>query len=358
MEVYADQVTAGLGRVRSDGWYAEGYRPRIPRALGVLPISVPNRMRIARYGCYPWQARRIRAHLNHVLDQAYGHLTLALGGRRTIVTVHDLIPLLRSRGAIPHIAKDRRHLLFDLSCRALRRAAHLIAITENTKRDLIEHLGCEPERISVIYWGIDRSFSARTAAEREGLRAKLHLPANVHLVLASGTSFYKNEETSLVVVRALHDACARPVVLVRLGRVTPSWLERVRALGMSERVVELGLLPHQRMWELYNAVDCLLFPSWYEGLGMPPLEAMACGTPVVSSNAASLPEVVGDAALTAAPHDVGALAQAVRLLLENPTRRQELVTKGLSRSRLFTWERTVDETLRVYERVVERSRPA
>jgi glycosyltransferase involved in cell wall biosynthesis len=164
------------------------------------------------------------------------------------------------------------------------------------------------------------------------------------------TTFYKNEETSLAVVKRLQETCSKPVVLVRLGPITQSWRENVRLRGMDERVLELTWVP--RMYELYNAVDCLLFPSWYEGLGLPPMEAMACGTPAVTSDAAALAEWVGDAALMAAPDDVKGLAEAVHTVLEDPARRSEQITKGICRAQKFTWERNVQQTLGVYEEVL------
>lgn len=358
MEVYADHLARGVAQEWSKICQIDQYRPRILPSIAALPIGPLQRLRIARYLGYPWQAWRRRGDLNHVIDNGYGHLIWALGPERTIVTVHDLIPLLLWKGAIPGVEPDRPHPLAEFSLRALKRAVHLIAISENTKRDLIRHLGYDAERITVIYWGIDPLFKPCRQEDREGLRVKFGLPADgSHFVLASGTSFYKNEETSLAVVKKLRETCAQPVVLVRLGPITETWRENVRLTGMEHAVVELGAVPHERMWELYNAVDCLLFPSWYEGLGLPPIEAMACGTPAVTSNAAALPESVAEAGLMAAPDDVRSLAEAVRTMLEDPTRRREQIGKGLCHARKFSWEQNARQTVRVYEKVLGRGNP-
>lgn len=355
MEVYADHLATGVARECSEDWRVDSYRPRISCPIAALPISGQPRLRLARYLGYPWQARRKRGDLNHVIDHSYGHLTLVLESKCTVVTVHDLIPFLRWKGAIPGVAPDRRRPLIEISLRALKQAGHVIAISENTKRDLVRYLGCDAERISVIYWGIDPSFKPCRAEKRDHLRAALGLPADCgSLVLAIGSAFYKNEETSLAVVRKVQEVCSQPVRLVRLGPITPAWREHVRTAGMSERVVELGAVAHERMWELYNAVDCLLFPSWYEGLGLPPIEAMACGTPAVTSNAAALPESVGDAGLMAAPGDVRGLAEALRIVIEDPVRRREQIAKGISHAGKFSWERAVHETLMVYEKLLQR----
>jgi glycosyltransferase involved in cell wall biosynthesis len=353
MDVYADHLAAGLANEQRANYQFEEYSPRIARWVSALPVDTLHRMRIARYLGYPSQAWRRRGDLNHVIDQGYGHLIWVLGANRTIITVHDLIPLLLWKGAIRGLKPDRRHPLAELSLRALRRACHLIANSENTKRDLVRHLGCDAERISVIYMGIDSSFKPCTEEDRNRLRQRLRLPCNgSYLVLASVTTLYKNEETSLAVVKRLQEICSRPVVLVRLGPMTETWRENVRISGMRERVVEITWVP--RIGELYNAVDCILFPSWYEGLGLPPMEAMACGTPAVTSNAPALPEWLGNAALMAAPDDVESLADAVCVVLENPARRREQIAKGLSRASQFTWERNIQQTLRVYEEVLRR----
>jgi glycosyltransferase involved in cell wall biosynthesis len=303
---------------------------------------------ICRFCIYPWRARRLNGDLNHIIDHGYGHLTLALGFP-TVVTVHDLIPQLRWKGAISGVTPDRRHPLSDFSFRMLARAAHLIAVSENTKRDLTHHLKCDAERITVIYPGVNSSFRPCTGDEKAYFRTKLGLPdCGSLLVLVFGNSFYKNAETSLAVIRRLQDTYRR-LFMVHLGHPSANWRANVRDSGMTERVVELDEVKSMR--ELYNAVDCLLFPSWYEGFGMPPVEAMACGIPVVTSNVASLPEVVDEAGLMASPDDVNSLSVAVRLILENSSRREEQIRKGLCHARKFTWELTASKTINVYERV-------
>src|SRR3984893_12168019 len=170
MDVYADHLAAGLSQEGSNTYRIHEYRPRIAGWISALPIDRLQRMRIARYLGYPSQAWRRRGDLNHIIDHGYGHLIWVLGAKRTIVTVHDLIPLLLSKGAIPGVKPDRPHQLAKLSYRALRRARHLIADSENTKRDLIVHLGCDAERISVIYLGIDSSFKPCDEEDRSRLR--------------------------------------------------------------------------------------------------------------------------------------------------------------------------------------------
>jgi len=353
MEVYADHLEAGLLGQRPERWRIRGYRPQIPRSIAMLPVSYQQRLRLTRYLGYPLAARRAQGDLNHVIEHGYGHLTLALRARRTIVTVHDLIPVLQWQGGIAGAPVERkRPRLSELSLRALGRAAHLIAISETTRRDLIRYLGCSGERVSVVYWGVDEAFRPIPSQEKLTLRASLGLPADrSRLILISGARFYKNEETSLAVMGELSHGPAAPL-MVRLGPSTPSWRMALERAGLKRRVIEIASLPHDRMWQLYNAVDCLLFPSWYEGCGLPPLEAMACATPVVASNAGALPEVLGEAALMAPPNDVRGLTRAVELMLGDSARRQVQIAQGRAQARQFSWQRTARETAAVYDRVL------
>ena len=353
MERYAAQLAAALGGALPAGWQLAEFRPSLPRALAALPVPARQRLRLARYLAYPLAAHGRPGDLNHVLDQGYGHLSYALPHARTVVTVHDLIPLLRWKGAIRGVVRGRRPWLNELSLKALRRAAHLIAVSESTRRDLMRHLGCAPDRISVVYSGLDPSMRPLAPPERQALRKKLGLPGpEVRLILVTGEAFYKNLETSLAVLRRLGERSEEPLMLVRLGESSPVWQRSVATAGLTERVLAIAPLADARMVELYNAVDCLLFPSWYEGFGLPVIEAMACGTPVVTSNAGALPEAVGDAAPMAAADDVGGLAELVEAVLRDPATRQARIEKGLAQSARFSWSRAAAGTLRVYEKVL------
>jgi glycosyltransferase involved in cell wall biosynthesis len=128
--------------------------------------------------------------------------------------------------------------------------------------------------------------------------------------------------------------------------------EKVAQLGLQEQVTFTGYVPDEDLPALYNAAELFVFPSLYEGFGLPVLEAMACGAPVVTSNTSSLPEVAGDAAILVDPYDVNAIAQAMRQVLEDPALAEALRQKGLERAKLFTWEKTARQTIAVYEKVL------
>jgi glycosyltransferase involved in cell wall biosynthesis len=164
---------------------------------------------------------------------------------------------------------------------------------------------------------------------------------------------YKNVDTTLEVVAALRRA-GIDAALVRVGApLSSSEQRRAKELGLDGAIVECGRVADERLVEIYNNADVLLFPSHYEGFGWPPLEAMACGTPVVCSNTASLPEVVGDAALTAAPNDVHGLASAVHSILTSRVVADSMRARGLARAAGYTWKRTANAYAELYDDVVQ-----
>lgn len=355
MEVYTRNLAAGLREVAGNRFNVCEYRPKLGAMTSILPEVANIRMRLARYVSYPIQARKRQGTLNHIIDHGYAHLLKYLDPTKTIVTVHDLIPLLRWKGVIFGSESIGRPWLNEWTFRHLKKARHLIAISKNTKADLIQYCGCNEGNITVVYYGVDPRFTRFGQLQRVHSRRSFGFQdLDSHLVLITGDGFYKNHLTSLKVFELLQSMCKRPVKLVRLGRPHAEWTHAVSKSGLKRHVIELEFLPSDRMADLYNSVDCLLFPSLYEGFGWPPLEAMACGTPVVTSNAASLPEVVGDAGFMLAPDDVEGLAHAVHRMLEDPNVRETFVQRGLGRARCFNWGKNLMKTLKIYEQIAIR----
>jgi len=165
---------------------------------------------------------------------------------------------------------------------------------------------------------------------------------------------YKNIEGILRSIPLLVARLGPQVVFVKVGGpFTRSQLALIDRLGIEQHVQHLGMIPAADLPGVYAGADLLLMPSLHEGFGLPALEAMACGTPVIASNQGSLPEVVGDAALLVEPNDVEQIAAAAERLLTDARLRADLRKKGLKRARTFTWERTARETLAVYQQVYE-----
>jgi len=273
---------------------------------------------------------------------------------RTLVTVHDL-SFLR----LPECFPDGllRYLKAAVP-RAIRRADHVISDSHNTRRDLMELLGTPGAEITVIHSGVEPRFRPMTGeADGETLaavRRKYALPQP--FILSVGTIQPRKNFARLIDAFAMLNSqfAIRNLHLVIAGG--KGWLyekvfERVKALGLEGRVHFPGFVDDVDLPALYNLAGLFAFPSLYEGFGLPPLEAMACGVPVVCSRVSSLPEVVGDAALTVDPLDVTGLAEAMRQAIEDETLRASLVARGSQRAVTFTWSKAAEELLTVYSSI-------
>lgn len=258
---------------------------------------------------------------------------------RNVVTVHDLIPL-----RYPHTVfrpwRPRVFLSYLRRLFGLRTATLLIADSECTKSDLVRILRVPEERVRVVPLGVSRKFTV-------GVSSKFERPT----VLAVGAgSAHKNFSTLLRAHAIVLQQ--RPVDVVFVGIWTNRGRKRMfritQKLGTTSNVKNLGLVSDEELCELYRHASVFVFPSLYEGFGLPILEAMASGTPVVASTAASIPEVAGDAAILVPPKDAGAFAAAIIRVLESPELAEELRNKGLARAAEFTWARSARLTLDAY----------
>jgi glycosyltransferase involved in cell wall biosynthesis len=308
-------------------------------------------MRYARYFSYPRQLPQIKDGVCHIIDQGYGHLLHSLKDRKTVVTVHDLIPILRWKGRIPGVKPGFPPIFNLFSFHALRKADHLIAVSENTKKDLVRWIGCDPNRISVIHSGIATIFQAGSLSSKP-LPDLFNLDPNKRKILISGSQFYKNNETALKIFSRLKMTFPEQIQLIKIGHSSPEWVELVNKYHLENDVQNLGPVSRELLPQLYQSVDLLLFPSLYEGFGWPPLEAMACGTPVVASSAASLPEVLGNAMPLYDPFDVKGFTDEITRILRNQDYRQLLIEKGFEQSSKYKWAETALKTIAVYEKVL------
>ena len=238
MEVYADGLSQALRAHFPERCQVREYRPHVPAWFG----QGNWRMRLSRFGVYPWQARRQQGQINHILDHGYGHLLYVLDPERTVVTVHDLIPLVRWRGGIPGLAPGRKPWLNLISFNALRRARHLIADSENTRRDLVRFCNCAPGKISVIHLGIDPIFKPCSAADKFRMRSALGLSqSETCVVLMMGSQIYKNQLGALRAFAHLRAIYPGSLQLLKTGMPNPEWSRAVEQLGLAENARCLGV---------------------------------------------------------------------------------------------------------------------
>ena len=309
-----------------------------------VPVHVANRLEWVRgeQQLLPRLARRAGIDLLHSLAST----APAWGSFRRVVTVHDLI-YRRFPEAHAGVRALGMRILVPL---AVRRSHRVIADSESTRRDLIELLGTPPERIDVIALGLGTSARAVALSESE-VRRRLALGDRTVLLSLSAKRPHKNLDALLEGLATLE---SRPVLVIA-GYPTAyeeHLRRRAHELGLDDDVRWPGWLEPAELEGLWAITAGFVFPSLYEGFGLPVLEAMARGVPVACSNASSLPEVAGDAALLFDPDDRPALAGALRALLAGGPAIDRLRAAGRERAAQFTWEQTARGTLESYRRAM------
>lgn len=361
MELYARQLEQWLPQVAPD-WDFHVVRWRTPVWGGSLARARPVRFAL-RYLFFPRRVaracRRIGPELQHVLDHSYAHLLRWLDERRTIVTVHDLYPyhLLRRSETAPGPWRVRaRDALLKWVIAWLTRAEHVIADSEFTKNEVHQLLQYPEQRITVIPLGGDHlTFAESGPEEARALRQRLGLPENARFLLHVGScEERKNIPLLLRTFARVRERGHADLHLVQIGgRFTRAQWELIRRLGIQSHVRQILDLPSDQLARTYQEAVLFLFPSTYEGFGLPVLEAMGAGTPVVALAAGAVPEVLGDAGLLVRENEVQAFVQVAERVLGDARLREELARRGRHRARSFTWRETAERVLRVYRSFVE-----
>jgi len=282
-----------------------------------------------------------------------GYIYPDLAGLRHVLQVPDIQHEYFPEFFSPATLEERRRLFNQ----AVRQAECVCAISQFTRACLIERLGVAPSKVVAVPLAADPAYRPEPSPSDPAVLRKYRLQERAFLLFPGHTWKHKNHRAAIEAVRLLRSKFGLTVPLVCTGgarEAQPALEKQIREAGLENLVFFPGYCPHEDMPALYRAAACLVFPSLFEGFGMPVLEAMASGCPVVCSNTTSLPEVAGDAALMVNPGDEEALADAIRSVLLSPDLRQELVRRGLERAKLFSWRRHVLQTLSVLRRVCGR----
>ena len=353
MDLYADFLSRGIRKHYPDEYLLSECLPKVPRYLSSFPNAFNTKMRILRYLSYPGQMKQLGKGVFHIIEHGYAHLLKESNLKdKGIVTVHDLIPMLKWKGMIGGMKPSRKPRFSLYSLSFLENAKKIIAISENTKKDLVNLLGLNPNKIDVIHYGVGSEFKPNTETSKKELRQCLGLPHHTKLILITGQEEYKNHQACLQAMQIIEKKYDRPVQMVRLGRNNNHWQEIKECHNLENKIINIETLALSQVAKLYNSVDMLLFPSHYEGFGRPPIEAMACGLPVVCSNAASLPEVVGDAALVSQPDDYKKISANVLSILNNDDLRKDLIERGFKNVSRFSWTKNIEKTVNIYNKVL------
>ena len=356
---YARELTSALRALGDTSWQFDSMvtapDPALERFAGASMAS-----RHARFIGYPQKIRRMApATVWHTLDHSHANLALSTPASRSVITCHDIIPLLAAKGMLPMKADRFTKWTFPLRIHCMKRCARIIAISESTRRNLIEIAGIPEEKIRVVYYGVNPTFRPPGSShehERADILLQQGIPLDSAVILHVATATrYKNTPALL---RALKELSTRPGLgpRVRLLRVGADFFEDekelIAKLGIGTRIHHAGkIFPDTRLAPYYRAADVFAFPSLWEGFGWPALEAMACGTPVVTSTVASLPEVVGNAGTCVAPEDTPGLASALEAVLSDPANRAVRSNLAIAQAAKFTWDQCARGTLAVYDEI-------
>jgi glycosyltransferase involved in cell wall biosynthesis len=277
---------------------------------------------------------------------------------RSVVTIHDCIHLM-----FPQYLPNRLALSYARGSIAMatRRATRIMTVSDSSKRDIMRFFGTSGDKIDVIPNAYDERFGI-APREDEIARVRERYQLQDEFVLYAGNvKPHKNLERLIEAFHLVRQRGLDHVKLVLIGDDISKYAALRRAVHRNQLhkyVRFLGYLPEETLRALYRLASVFVFPSLYEGFGLPPLEAMASGTPVVTSNVSSLPEVAGDAAVLVDPYSPEAIAEGIIQVLTNPTLREDLRVRGLARARQFSWETSVQRVREIYRAAASDCAPA
>lgn len=329
-ETYVENLLRELATLDDHLRYAAVTRDIRSIPSGIEPIPLPARSQLTRvFWRLPSLVRRLRPALSH-----FQYIVPPGTPGPTAVTIHDL----SFEDHPSFFARHDRIALRALVPRAARRSALILTVSEWTRRGILERYGVPPERVVVTPNGVDPSFGPDGPSAGEP----------PYVLFVGAIQPRKDPEVAVRALSLLNGDLR--LVMAGPDKLGADQVRRtVSELGLQDRIRFLGYVDKEELAALYRGAACLLFPSRFEGFGLPVLEAMACGTPVVASRATSIPEITGDAAVLVEPGDPEALADGVRLAL---SQRDSLRALGFARAKAFSWAETAARTAEAYRRVV------
>jgi glycosyltransferase involved in cell wall biosynthesis len=293
-----------------------------------------------RYLKYFQMARKTKADCNIIGSESYTFLILGLRPERTIVICHDLHPLIY-RGWT-----GTYRFRYKMNLRLLPLSRAIVAVSEHTKKDLLKYCPfIPPEKVFSIHNGLERKWRRiENQARLDQVRHNYNLEGKKIILHVGNDNWYKNFSTLVHAFAGMNDPT---LVLIKVGDCGSVNRELVGRLGIADRFVHVRGIDDEELMSLYSIAEVMVFPSLHEGFGWPPLEAMACGCPVITTRKASLPEVCGDACMYVEPRDVDGITAAICKLREYPDLRANLVKYGLSQVQKFDWRQTAQAILQL-----------
>lgn len=337
MRVYAEQLGAALQS-------ACGAQDTIAMvSLSDARLTAPRRY-WDQYVRYQRLAARTRADVHHILDHGFAHLAGAMARGRVIVTFHDAVPI---RSGLASFGTRRT---LDIGMRsAIAKDARFIAVSRASARDAIELFGAPEASVVVVPQGVDGRF--KPAGDRAAVRQRLGLTRPTALIVGH-TQPYMNVEGALRAAARARESIDLDVVKIG-APLTVDQAALTEAPALRGHVREIGIVPDEALADWYAAADALLYLPTLSGFGLPVLEAMASGVPVITSNTGGVAEVAAGAAETADPSDAAAAGDALARVLSDESQRLALIRHGIARALTYSWRHTAEQTMRVYRSVAD-----
>ena len=347
---YIRNILIELSRLDQDTEYVVLCRPDdlavgdvLGRNFRVVPETAPP-YSLAEQIRIPMALARERVHLVHE-----PHYVLPPAIRcRSVVTIHDCIHLM-----FPQYLPSRLAYFYARGAMwtATRRADRILTVSEASKRDILKFFDVPPDKVSVIYNAIDERFLGPADTTRMDLVRQRYQLDHPFVLYVGNIKPHKNVERMIDAFGRAREGGPEHLKLIIIGDELskyPALRQAVHRHKLDKQVRFLGFQPQDTLAAFYRLARAFVFPSLYEGFGLPPLEAMACGTPVVTSNVSSLPEIAGGAALLVDPYDVDAIAQGIRTAVNDESVRADLIARGLARARTFSWAQSTAAIHRIY----------
>ena len=272
------------------------------------------------------------------------NLSFLIFQKNTIITCHDVAPLIISDNPAEKIL---RHYLYQ----GLKKASLIIADSFSTKRDLIRIYSIPGENIHVVYLGVENTIF-KPLDDKIEIRKRLGLPPDKKLIINVGTEKRRKNIEGLLCAFSYLAKEYKDTVLLRIGKQKKSTKGLISKLGLQNNVLYYEDVKEENLPFFYNAADLFVMPSYYEGFGLPAIEAMSCGIPVIVANTSSFPEIVDDAGVKVNPSSIIEIYDKMKKVLEEPNLREELKEKGIQQAKKFSWHKTVVETEEIYSKFV------
>jgi glycosyltransferase involved in cell wall biosynthesis len=354
MDVYADGLIAGL-KSESPNWEISELSPQA-FDRDARSLSIRARKSYERFWQFPQKVQQQTADIFHVIDHSDAHIVrwLKKTGKPIVVTCHDLINLvypdnLQNSVRLP-LVSDR---LGQYSIKSMEYADAIVAVSSETAKNIGKILNVSADRVTVIPNAVDALFHPLPAAESAAFRHQYNVSANTFCLLNVGGNQPRKNLRGILQALSLIKQQGLPV---RLWKISDDFNAAdkcfIEAHELEESIEYLGYLDKPTLVKAYNAADALIAPSFHEGFGITLLEAMACGTPVITSEVSAMPEVVGNAGVLVDPSQSRSIADAIYRLYSDPGYCQDLRQKGLQRVQSFTWEKVAAQMSGVYQQTL------